>query len=304
MTAPLSIIHIDIDPVIHLGGLSIHWYGVMYAVAFLAGYRFALVPYLVPRGIDRATIERMLTWTIVTGLIGARLYYDVQNLDRMHNPVDVIAVWNGGMAFFGAILTGIPTAAFLAWRQRLPVWTVMDAAVLFAVVGQPIGRIGNIINGDVLGSQSNLPWATQYDNANAILQPGFVNCHDLVAAHQPCVDALTGAPYAYQPAAAYEALATILIGLLLLSLIRRHVADGVLCIAYVALYSISQFVVFFWRASEPTVALGLKQAQWTGIGMLVLGVPLLYLVRRRFPPRGPEDTVPEREPEPTAEAMA
>ena len=85
---------------------------------------------------------------------------------------------------------------------------------------------------------------------------------------------------AYQPAAAYEALATIAIGVVLLLLYRRHVPLGVIAITYVAAYSISQLIVFEFRASEPAVLLGLRQAQWTSIGVLVIGVPGLCLLWR------------------------
>ncbi len=178
----LATITIDIDPVIHIGALSVHWYGVMYAVAFLVAFRFGVLPHVEPRGISRSVAERALVWTIIFGLLGGRLYYVLQqpNLgDYLHNPVRIIAVWEGGMAFFGAIIAGLACVAVFCWRNKLSTWLMWDAAVLFAVVGQPIGRIGNVINGDILGARSNLPWATGYANPHAVLQTGFhlVNHH-------------------------------------------------------------------------------------------------------------------------------
>ena len=73
------------------------------------------------------------------------------------HPLETLAVWQGGMAFFGAIFLGSATLLFMAWRERVNFWVLLDAGALFAVVGQPIGRIGNIINGDILGYPSNLP---------------------------------------------------------------------------------------------------------------------------------------------------
>jgi phosphatidylglycerol---prolipoprotein diacylglyceryl transferase len=272
----LGVIRIGIDPVVHVGPAAIHWYGVMYAVAFYAGYRIAVVPWLSRHGIDRPTIDRMIVWTIIMGLVGARLYYVVQSGFGYYltHPQHILAVWEGGMAFFGAIMASFATLAVLAWRHRVSFWILADAGVLFAVVGQPIGRIGNIINGDILGAPSSLPWATAYTSPDAILQPGFFRC---------IPDAFE-CP-AYQPAAAYEALGTIVIGLALLGLIRRGVRDGVLAITYVALYAISQLVIFQWRESEPAVLGPLKQAQVTAIVVLAVAVPLLLLLRRRFPPR-------------------
>src|ERR1700730_4295883 len=278
--AALGVIRIDLDPVLHLGGLSVHWYGVMYAVAFLVAFRYGVLPHVEKRGISRAIAERALIWTIVFGLLGARLYYVIQqpNLgDYLHNPVRIIAVWEGGMAFFGAIIAGLATVTVFSLRNRISMWVMWDAAVIFAVVGQPIGRIGNIINGDILGPQSNLPWATAYVNTHAVLQTGFNLC---TPASCP----------AYQPAAAYEALGTIAIGLVLLGLHRRGVRVGALAVAYIPLYAISQLLLFQLRKSEPVLALGLHQAQWTALVMLVVVTPLVYLAWRRH-----VDTVPKPE---------
>ncbi len=288
---PLGFITINLDPVLHIGPLPIHWYGVMYAVAFLVAYRFGVLPYAIRRGIPKAVAEKVTVWTIIFGLLGGRLYYVVQQPNLWQNyilhPINIIAFWQGGMAFFGAIIVGFVTLAICAWRYGYNPWIALDGGVLFAVVGQPIGRIGNIINGDILGAKSTLPWATAYSNPNAILQPGFSLC-----TRAQC--------YAYQPAAAYEALGTILIGVILYVLLtRRNPRPGVLAITYVALYAISQLILFQFRASEPPGPLGLREAQWTSIAMLVIAVPALYLVWRhtisRFETRAPDATTVPKE---------
>ncbi|MBV8194424.1 MAG: prolipoprotein diacylglyceryl transferase [Candidatus Dormibacteraeota bacterium] len=274
----LGVITINIDPVFRIGPFTVHWYGVFYAVAFFCAYWFGALPLAERKGVSRALAEKITVWTIVFGLLGARLYYDVQQPDFFHNyllnPINLIAFWNGGMAFFGAIIGGLTTLAVCAWRYRLNPWMVLDGGALFAVVGQPIGRIGNLINGDILGDRSTLPWAVGYSFQTspdhcAILQTNF-NC-----VSDP------GGPFYYQPAMVYEALGTIVIGILLYLLYRRHVRDGVLVMTYVALYAISQLILFVFRKSEPAGPLGLREAQWTAIAVLVIAVPGLYVVWRR-----------------------
>jgi phosphatidylglycerol:prolipoprotein diacylglycerol transferase len=282
--ATLGFITINVDPVLHLGPLPIHWYGIMYAVAFLVAYQFGVLPYAIRRGIPKPVAEKITVWTIIFGLLGGRLYYVVQQPDLWQNyvlhPINIIAFWQGGMAFFGAIIVGFATLAICAWRYGYNPWIALDGGVLFAVVGQPIGRIGNIINGDILGAPSTLPWATAYSNPDAILQPHFSLCTPA-----QCI--------AYQPAAAYEAIGTILIGVILYLLFRRNPRPGILAITYVGLYAISQLILFQFRASEPPGPLGLREAQWTSIAMLVIAVPALYFVWRRtitrFEPKAPED---------------
>ncbi|MHB8488920.1 MAG: prolipoprotein diacylglyceryl transferase [Candidatus Dormibacteria bacterium] len=281
---PVGFITINVDPVLHLGPLPIHWYGVMYALAFLAGYQFGVLPYAQRRGLPKSVAEKITVWTIIFGLLGGRLYYVVQQPNLWQNyvlhPINIIAFWQGGMAFFGAIMAGFATLAICAWRYRYNPWLALDGGVLFAVVGQPIGRIGNVINGDILGARSTLPWATAYANPHAVLQPGFNLCTPA-----QCI--------AYQPAAVYEALGTICIGIVLFILVRRNLRPGILAITYVALYAISQLILFEFRASEPPGPFGLREAQWTSIAVLILGVPLLYLLWRRtiarFEKRSPNE---------------
>ncbi len=280
-----AVINIDVDPVLHLGGLAIHWYGVCYAVAFYVGLRYGVIPYLGRHGISRAEAERITFWAIIVGLVSARLYYVVQSSPPQggswfSHPEEILAVWHGGMAFFGAVFGVYIYVGIMTWRKRMNFWLIADAGALFAVLGQPIGRIGNVINGDILGYQSNLPWATSYSNPNAILQNGFVNCFQFVQAKIPCVDT-TGKPYAYQPAAVYEMLGTLLIGAVLYLLVRRGARVGSLVLTYLGLYALSQVVVFFWRGSEPVVALGLKQGQWTAIVVGGVILPLLFVAWRR-----------------------
>lgn len=281
LNAALGIIRIDIDPVIHIASLPVHWYGVMYAVAFTVAFKYGVLPHVLPRGISRNMADRALIWTIVFALLGARLYYVVQqpNLaDYLHDPIRIVAVWEGGMAFFGAIIAGLATVAIFARRNRISTWLMWDAAVIFAVVGQPIGRIGNVINGDILGAPSNLPWATAYVNPHAVLQ----SCCKLGTA--------------YQPAAVYEALGTILIGVILFAMRRRGVGVGALAVAYVPLYAISQLILFQFRASEPLVGLGLHQAQWTALVILLVVAPAIYLVWRRTAGSPPAETAAAHQP--------
>jgi phosphatidylglycerol---prolipoprotein diacylglyceryl transferase len=281
-----AIIHINIDPVLQVGGLSIHWYGVLYAVAFWVGLRYGVVPFLSKYGISRQESEQMCFWVIIVGLVGARLYYVVQSSPPQggswfSHPGEILAVWHGGMAFFGAVIFALPFAVYLAWRRGLNGWLIADAAAIFAVLGQPIGRIGNIINGDILGHASTLPWATAYFNPNAVLQSGFCLSDRPFPTQSGSVTCAANTIYAYQPAAAYEALGTILIGLVLWRLLLRRVPVGTLILVYLELYALSQFVIFFLRGTEPEVALGLKQAQWTALVFGVVVVPALVWVRRR-----------------------
>jgi phosphatidylglycerol---prolipoprotein diacylglyceryl transferase len=269
-------IRIGINPVaFSLGPLAIHWYGIGYIVGIVVA-TWVILPYARRRGLDEDQIWSTLTWAIVAGLVGGRLYYVVQNDfgSFLRDPVSILAIWQGGMAFYGAIFAVVAVMLFLAWRRHYDLLALLDCGALFAVLGQAFGRIGNIVNGDIIGYPTKLPWGTIYTNPQS-LAPQL------------------GVPY--QPAAAYELIFNLCFFALLYAL-RFRLRPGWLFVVYIAGYSIGQFAIFFLRANS-VLALGLKQAQWTAIIVLLADIVLaVWLSRRR--PRRP--SAPAAEPMPTS----
>jgi len=257
--------HININPIIFsLGPLDVRWYGVMYVVGIAVGLLVAW-PYAKSKGITSVQMENIVIWAVPAGLVGARLYYVLQQPlgPFISEPWRIIAAWEGGMAFYGAIFAVVATVIFLAWRQKMNIWAMLDVAVLFAIVGQFFGRIGNIINGDVLGYPTTLPWGFTYTNPNS-----FAPSHDI----------------AYQPAAVYEALSNVILFSIMFSL-RHKLKHGMLFFFYILSYSVSQILLFIWR-DNVILFWGLKQAQLTAIGVIVVGLAgLIWLLiyRRRNP---------------------
>ncbi|HZT97631.1 MAG TPA: prolipoprotein diacylglyceryl transferase [Chloroflexota bacterium] len=259
----LQVIKIDINPVlVKIGPLSIHWYGVMYVVGITVAL-FVVLPFAEQRGISRERALEIFFPVVIAGLIGGRLYYVVQSNFGYYltHPLKILATWEGGMAFFGAIFASFLMILYLSWRKSLPFWSIMDTGALFAPLGQAFGRVGNIINGDIVGFRSNCAWCTQY-----------INPHSFPARHD----------VAYQPAAAYELLISLAIFGVLYAFRFAPRRGGVLFAAYLMLYSISQFFIFFVR-TEPFVALGLKQAQLTAIVTFIFGAALFTYLFNRGP---------------------
>jgi phosphatidylglycerol---prolipoprotein diacylglyceryl transferase len=273
VTAILLTITIPFSPVaLQLGPLAIRWYGIAYAVAFLVGGKLALA-HTRRRGIPDPLTNSIIFWAIVCGLVGARLYFVVQSglWWYLNHPAHILAFWEGGMAYFGAIFAVLAVLLVASRRLGVNFWILLGAGVLFAAAGQPIGRLGNIMNGEILGPPSSVPWAFVYTNPQSM------------------------APHlgvAYQPAAAYEGLAALAILACLLLLRRRGVPDGVLGISYLVLYCISQLIVFCWRTDyeTPVIWLGLRQAQLTAIAVLLLVVPPVIYFWWRSTRRGSRAT--------------
>src|SRR5438093_546894 len=122
----------------------------MIALGLYAGIQVALrdAP---RRGINKDQLMNVALLAAVLGILGGRLYYVVQNnpSSYLHHPAQILAVWLGGMAFFGAIFGGGLALVISAWRWRMPLWSLLDIGALGLTLGQAIGRVGNIINGDI-----------------------------------------------------------------------------------------------------------------------------------------------------------
>ena len=246
---------INIDPVVFsIGPVEVHWYGIMYVIGITIGLLVAW-PYAKSKGLTSNQLENVVWVSILAGMIGARLYYVVQQPlgPYLAQPWRILAFWEGGMAFYGAIFAVVIVIIIFAWQLKLPLWEFLDTAAIFAVVGQFFGRIGNIINGDVIGYPTTLPWGVVYANPNS-----FAPRHDI----------------AYQPAAIYEALINVILFSLLWWL-RNRVKKGILFFVYIFTYSLSQIIVFIWRDNE-IVLFGLKQAQVTAIGVIIAAAVLLW----------------------------
>jgi phosphatidylglycerol:prolipoprotein diacylglycerol transferase len=279
-------IHLNINPILFsLGPLALHWYGLMYVVAIVMGL-WLIRKYTARQGLKKEQIYRMLWWCVVAGLVGGRLYFVIQQPDLVPNyllkPQHILATWEGGMAFYGAVFLIVPVLFWRAIKERLNPLVVLDAGALFAACAQPFARIGNLINGDIIGYSSTLPWSTVYDNLAswACQNPAAGTCHVPV-----------------QPAAAYEILLNLLLIGILLLLARWYRRPGMRLLIYLGGYALTQFLVFFTRANTIiplfTLDWGLKQAQWTSLIVLLLLIPLTLWVRHwRFAQHIPEGEIP------------
>lgn len=258
----LAVIRIGIDPTaFHLGPVAIHWYGLFYVVAIIIGVEIAR-RYVTTFGANEDELWGFLPWAIGAGLLGGRLYYVVQNRQGYYlsNPEHILAAWEGGMAFFGAIGAVLIAAVIYARINKISLLPMLDVAAIFAAVGQPIGRLGNIVNGDILGYETSLPWGTAYTHPDSFAPQLGV---------------------AYHPAAAYEIIANLLLLGFLYVVLRRRRWPGLAASLYLLGYSVTQFIVFFGR-SNSIAALGLKQAQLTAIVVFLLSLVLLRITYQLF----------------------
>jgi len=251
---------INVDPVIlRVGGFEVGWHGLFVAIAAVVGV-FLAVHEGRRRGIPPGTIYSGAFWVIVGGLIGARLFHIFDDFGYYAaNPAEIFGLQ--GLAIWGALVGGGAAALAYARMKRIPLGFAADALVPAVLVGQIIGRIGCIINGDAYGGATGLPWGFTYVHPDASVPAG-----------------LLGVPT--HPYPVYEVLWN-LAALVLLLRLRRHVRnDGMLFLAYLSVYSLGRIVLTFVR-QENVLVWGLQQAQVLGIAGLVVAAALaVYLMRR------------------------
>ncbi|MFO0104143.1 MAG: prolipoprotein diacylglyceryl transferase [Cyanobium sp.] len=152
--------------VFQLGPFALRWYGLLIALAVLAGLTLA-TRLGKARGIEPALIADLLPLLVLGAVIGARIYY-VALAWRQYaaNPIEALAIWRGGIAIHGALIGGVLTTILYCRWRRQPFWPLLDGLVPAVALGQAIGRWGNFFNSEAFGVPTDLPWKLRIPAAN------------------------------------------------------------------------------------------------------------------------------------------
>lgn len=234
-----AVITIGLAPTINLGPLQLSWHGLTIAIGILVGL-------LVARrrarasGLDPSPLEPIAGLLALSGIVGGRLFYVVEHGGSL--------VGSTGFTFDGGVvLAGLLIAAYV-WRKGLSM-RYLDVIAASLPLGIAVGRIGDVINGEHYGPRSDFLLAVR--NAN----PG---------AHTP------DPALAYQNGGLYEVLLALLIFAIAWPLRDRLRTPLTLTWLVMALFAIGRFLEFFLRSDSPSLALGLDNAQWTSLVLLLL----------------------------------
>ncbi|MFC4769585.1 prolipoprotein diacylglyceryl transferase [Effusibacillus consociatus] len=244
-----------------LWGYPIRSYGLVVALAILIGIGVVLY-FAKQEGKDRERVLNLCIWAVVGGLVGARVWEVLffNGSYYLQHPSDIVAVWKGGMSIQGGLVGGIATAV---WYIRKFGWKFWETADLFApgmIVGQAVGRIACLLNGDAFGSPTGSTFGIVYP-------PGTV-AYDRYG-DQPLY-----------PAEIWEGQWNLIVFALLLVIKNRKLPQGVLFLSYVSLYSVGRFSLEFLRGDTPHYLFGWTAAQWTSVGAGLVTTALLFLTKR------------------------
>lgn len=257
----------NIDPtLVKIGPIQIRWYGLMYLLGFVAAYFLVRIQPRARRiGLQGALLQDLILFLALGLIVGARigyvLFYQFPNFgDYLRDPLEIIAIWRGGMSFHGG-LAGTLLAGILFCRlRRLPFWKVADTVIVTAPIGLFLGRLGNFINGELYGRPSSLPWAMIFP---------------------------AGGPVPRHPSQLYEALLEgLLLFLILWTLKDLRFRPGAMVCLFLGGYGILRFLVEFFREPDPQLGLFwgvLSMGQLLSLSMIIASLILWVLLRRRSP---------------------
>jgi len=275
---PVMFLHtFNPNPILaHLGSFAIHWYGLFLAVGALAGY---LVFIRLGRryGIKVADLENLFFFTLIAGLVGARIYHVLNEWSYYAaHPGEILSIWNGGLAIHGALIAGLVVFLLFARKKKLSFWLLADIAAPALALGQAIGRWGNYFNQELYGGPTSLPWGIPIEPLNRPLQ--FLD------------------DKFFHPAFLYESLGSFAVFVLMVYLHRRFLAGtkngsdnrsvvrgaGFIALTYLITESLVRAGTELIRIDRvPTIA-DVRLPLLISIAIaLAAGVALFMLMRRR-----------------------
>ncbi|WP_456455869.1 prolipoprotein diacylglyceryl transferase [Thermovibrio sp.] len=240
-----------------LGPITIYTYGVMVALGIFFG-SLILVKLAEKEGIKKEDITDTAFWSVVAGLIGARLFFFIYNPEYAKPLYRVLFIWEGGLVWYGGVIFGGLTALYFIRKRQIPLWKFADIVSIALSVGLGFGRIGCTMAGCCYGKVCHAPFALIFKNPHSA--------------------APLGVPlYPTQP---ISSAANFLIAGILYLIYRRRKFPGEVFGFYLILYGVFRFLIEFWRATPKEIMGTFSNNQIISIIMVLIGLCIL-LYRRK-----------------------
>lgn len=246
-----------------IGSITIHWYGVFVALGFFAGLWTASRRARMA-GITREEVFDIGPWLIVGGIAGGRILYVMSYWREQFaaKPFpEIFMVQHGGLVFYGGLIGAIAAAMTYLKLKKLSVWKMADILAPSIALGYAFGRIGCLMNGCCYGRPCDLPWAIHFPADHATHGVGV------------------------HPTEIYDSLLNLGFYGFLAWLYRRRKFDGQVFAIYLIGYALLRSFVEYFRGDYPIYYGGwATPAQLVSVGILAVGLLLLFLLRRTHLP--------------------
>jgi len=244
-----------------LGIIQIYWYTVILFVAFLLGGTIALNK-AKKEDIDNEFMINFFFYLIPIVIVGARLYYVLFNLDYYsNNVIEIVKVWEGGLAIHGGVIAGLIFTIFYTRRYNIKTLKMFDIMVVSLILGQAIGRWGNFMNSEAYGPITNL------ETLKNLFIPQFI------------IDGMYINGEYYHPTFFYESLWCFIGFIILLIIGKLNKKTGILFSTYLIWYGIGRFLIESLR--QDSLFLGnIKVAQLVSLIYIIVGIITLIKLRK------------------------
>lgn len=251
---------------VELGTLDVRFYGLAIALGALAAIWLLRRRYAALGG-DPDLADRAAVWAALVALVGARIGYILPRLDRFAaDPASVLAIWEGGLTFFGALAGGALGLLWYLGRHKVPISTMLHAAAPAVPLAQAIGRWGNYFNQELFGRPTGLPWGLRVEPE-----------------HRP--SAFQGVEL-FHPTFLYESLWNLCLVGVLLWIDRHHpLRRGSLFFIYLIGYGTGRFWIELLRIDTEFRLLGLSRNNFNALLTVAIGIAgLVWWEHRRTVP--------------------
>lgn len=245
-----------------LGFFQIYWYSIFIFLGVLFA-SFIILREARKQHINEDFIVNLIFYSVIFGLIGARLYYVAFNIDYyLKYPLEILEVWNGGLAIHGGILFGLLTVFLYTKKYKAKTLKVLDVLALGLILGQAIGRWGNFFNGEAYGAVVTLEYLQNLGLPQFLIDGMYIN----------------GAYH--HPAFLYESIWS-LFGFFALLIVRRYkyLKNGQLTGVYLIWYSVGRLFIEGMRTDSLMLG-NFRVAQLVSIVLIIVGILMLLFCKK------------------------
>ncbi len=245
------------------GNFEIRWYSVLILIAVFLSY-FFIKKEAGRFGVKKDFTFNLMFWTLIFGIIGARLYYVLFNWSEYAiNPISILKIWEGGLAIHGGLIAGLITVLLYTKKYHMRTIRILDFIVVPLLLAQAIGRWGNFFNGEAHGA------ATTVEALKSLFVPDFV------------IKGMVIDNIVYMPTFYFESLVCFGAFIILLIIRRlKYLKVGTLTAAYLLIYGVLRFFIEFSRTDALLLG-GFKIAQIVSVIMALVGLAILMFNSRK-----------------------
>lgn len=270
--------------------LEFTWYGISIVIGVLAATFYAASA-AKHKGEDPNNVWDMFIYVLITGIVGARIWYIVTatlggNRYYLEHPVEMLNIRAGGTNIFGALLFGIVAVVVFCRVKKLNPWMYLDFIGPGVLLGQGLARWGNYVNQELYGPPTTLPWGIPIDAIHRIPPWNNLELYPLSTR--------------FHPTFLYETIYDLIAFAVLVYLIRRFASwwrTGSVFGAYLVFHGVGRFIIEFFRPDQPRIAgTDISYSRLLSVLFVLAGAIILYVFQRRAAPAvavaGPGEEAP------------